>query len=51
MYDRYTKSIKAYLELKVRPLLEPLSGQELLKELQLRWTNHQVMVKWMQRFF
>ena len=51
LYDRYTKNIKDYLEQQVRPLLEPLSGQDLLKELQLRWTNHQVMVKWMQRFF
>ena len=35
----------------MRPKLESLSGEELLIELQLRWTNHQVMVKWMQRFF
>ena len=51
LYDRYTKSIRGYLEQQVRPRLEPLSGHDLLKELQLRWTNHQVMVKWMQRFF
>ena len=51
LYDKYTKSIKNYLETQVRPKLESLSGEELLIELQLRWTNHQVMVKWMQRFF
>ena len=51
LYDRYTKSIKNYLEAEVRPRLEPLNGEELLKELQLRWKNHQVMVRWMQRFF
>ena len=51
LYDRYTKSIRNYLCQQVRPRLEPLSGQDLLVELQLRWTNHQVMVKWMQRFF
>ena len=47
LYDRYTKSIRSYLEKQVRPRLEPLSGQDLLVELQLRWANHQVMVKWM----
>ena len=47
LYDRYTKEIKGYLEQQVRPRLEPLSGIELLKELELRWQNHQVMVRWM----
>ena len=51
LYDRYTKSIRAYLEEQVRPRLDPLQGPELLKELELRWSNHLVMVKWMQRFF
>ena len=51
LYDRYTKSIRGYLETQVRPRLENLNGQDLLKELDLRWRNHQVMVKWMQRFF
>ena len=51
LYDRYTKSIKAYLEEQVRPRLEPLSGPALLKELELRWANHLIMVRWMQRFF
>ena len=51
LYDRYTKSIREYLETQVRPMLETKSGHDLLQELQLRWTNHQVMVKWMQRFF
>ena len=51
LYDRYTKSIKEYLESQVRPKLETKGGQDLLQELQHRWTNHQVMVKWMQRFF
>ena len=51
LYDRYSKSIKAYLENEVRPRLEPLNGPALLKELDLRWSNHLVMVRWMQRFF
>jgi len=51
LYDRYTKSIRAYITQQVLPRLEPLHGQDLLKELELRWANHLVMVKWMQRFF
>ena len=33
LYDRYTKSIRNYLETQVRPKLETKSGQELLEEL------------------
>jgi cullin 1 len=39
------------LEKQVKPRLQNLEGEELLKELDLRWRNHQVMVRWMQRFF
>lgn len=51
LYKRYTQSISEYLEKEVRPRLESLSGEILLKELHLRWENHKVMVRWMQRFF
>ena len=51
LYTRYTKSIADYLEKEVRPRLESLEGEALLVELDLRWKNHQIMVKWMQRFF
>ena len=51
LYDRYTKSICSYLEREVMPRLQDLSGEPLLVELELRWRNHQVMVRWMQRFF
>lgn len=33
------------------PKLEKLSGENLLKELDIRWRNHQVFVRWMQKFF
>lgn len=51
LYERYTNSIRSYLDTQVRPRLEHLAGQELLRELDLRWKNHQIMVRWMQRFF
>ena len=51
LYDRYTKSIASYLEREVMPRLQDLSGETLLVELELRWGNHQVMVKWMRHFF
>ena len=51
LYDRYTKSIASYLEREVMPRLQDLSGEPLLVELELRWGNHQVMVKWMRHFF
>ncbi len=37
LYERYTKSIREYLQTQVRTRLEPLTGSDLLKELQLRW--------------
>ena len=51
LYDRYTKSIASYLDREVTPRLQDLTGEQLLVELELRWRNHQIMVKWMQRFF
>lgn len=51
LYKRYTESIKEYLARDVVPRLEGLAGAPLLVELELRWRNHQVMTRWMQRFF
>lgn len=31
--------------------MESLQGSDLLKQFELHWKNHQVMVRWMQRFF
>ena len=31
--------------------LEKLYGQELLIKLDKKWADHQIMVKWMQKFF
>jgi cullin 1 len=35
----------------VKKDLEKLYGQELLIKLDKKWTDHQIMVKWMQKFF
>lgn len=51
LYKRYTESIKDYLTRNVVPQLTDLTGAPLLQALDLRWRNHQVMVRWMQRFF
>jgi cullin 1 len=51
LYKRYTDSIKDYLQRDVRPKLDNLTDEALLKELDLRWRNHKVMVRWMQKFF
>jgi cullin 1 len=34
-----------------KPALKDKTGLELLKELNLRWNNHKIYVKWMDRFF
>jgi len=31
--------------------MKKLNGPELLKQLTLRWADHEVMVNWMQKFF
>lgn len=39
------------METNVKADLEQLKGQELLVELNKRWKNHEVMVKWMKLLF
>jgi len=51
LYGRYTDSIKVYLEANVRKDLEQMHGTELLAELNKRWADHEIMVKWMRAFF
>ena len=51
LYGKYTESIKQYLEENVKSDLEKLYGQELLIKLDKKWADHQIMVKWMQKFF
>ena len=51
LYKRYTESIQNYLIKDVMPKLVGLTDGPLIIELELRWRNHQVMIRWMQRFF
>lgn len=56
LYQKYSDSIKLYLERDVLPELQKLAqredgGEELLEKLHVKWANHGIMVRWMQRFF
>jgi len=54
LYTKHGETIKTYLTNKVLPALREKSGQGgpiLLKELQYRWSNHQLMNKWLMKFF
>jgi cullin 1 len=51
LYKRYTESIQKYLSEQVVPLLLNCEGSILLKELEVRWRNHQIMVRWLKAFF
>lgn len=51
LYKRYTEEFADFIKREVLPSLEQLSGETLLKELDIRWRKHQVFVRWMQRFF
>lgn len=54
LYQRHGETIERYLRNKVLPALNDRSGQGgtiLLKELKKRWTNHQIMNKWLKKFF
>lgn len=54
LYQRHGETIVNYLDTKVLPALRYKASQGgtiLLNELQLRWSNHQIMNKWMTKFF
>lgn len=51
LYDRHENMFKEYLLTKVLPPMEQASGVPLLKELRTRWANHNIMNKWMFKFF
>ena len=51
LYKRYTESIVTYLSEQVVPLLVNLSSAQLLNQIELRWRNHQIMVRWLKNFF
>jgi len=54
LYQKHGETIKNYLIQTVLPALREKSGQGgpiLLRELQYRWSNHQLMNKWLMKFF
>ena len=54
LYQRHGDTIEQYLTTHVLPALRDKMGKNsniLLKELHHRWTNHQIMNKWLKKFF
>lgn len=51
MYAKHTQAIKDYLNKNVVEELKKQNGPELLVMLNKRWTDHVIMVDWMQKFF
>lgn len=54
LYQRHGETIERYLTSNVLPALRDKTGQGgtiLLTELQNRWINHQIMNKWLKKFF
>jgi cullin 1 len=51
LYQKYTQSIKDYLNNNVVDELKRQNGPELLIILNKRWADHEITVNWMQKFF
>ena len=54
LYQRHGETIENYLRTTVLPALSAKSGEGgtiLLTELQHRWSNHEIMNRWLQKFF
>ncbi|XP_057440709.1 cullin-1-like isoform X2 [Lotus japonicus] len=51
LYDKYQEFIDEYLTSTVLPILRKKHDEFLLRELVIRWENHQLMIRWLQRFF
>jgi len=51
LYRRYGEAMNEYVARQVRPALADKTDITLMKELLLRWSNHKIYVKWMERFF
>jgi len=54
LYQRHGETIERYLTTNVLPKLREKTGQGgtiLLSELKHRWQNHQIMNKWLKKFF
>lgn len=51
LYKRYGEAMTTYVQRMVLPALKEKRGIELLREILTRWQNHEIYVKWMDRFF
>jgi cullin 1 len=51
LYTRYGEAMLKYAQRQVLPALRGLKDRALMVELLLRWNNHKIYVKWMDRFF
>jgi len=51
LYRRYGEAMSDYVQRQVLPALREKTDISLMKELSIRWENHKIYVKWMDRFF
>ncbi|KAF8038202.1 hypothetical protein BT93_B0915 [Corymbia citriodora subsp. variegata] len=51
LYDKYRESFEEYITSTVLPSLRQKHDELMLRELVKRWENHNVMVRWLSRWF
>ncbi|GKU86773.1 hypothetical protein SLEP1_g1253 [Rubroshorea leprosula] len=51
LYNKYREAFEEYITSTVLPSLREKHDEFMLRELDKRWSNHKVMVRWLSRFF
>ncbi|KAI3982458.1 hypothetical protein MKX01_006816 [Papaver californicum] len=51
LYEKYIEAFENYINETVLPSLREKHDEFLLRELEKRWINHKIMVRWLSRFF
>ncbi|VFQ68632.1 unnamed protein product [Cuscuta campestris] len=51
LYEKYKEAFDGYINSVVLPSLREKHDEFMLKELVKRWANHNIMVRWLSRFF
>mmetsp|Transcript_4340 Transcript_4340/g.5014 ORF Transcript_4340/g.5014 Transcript_4340/m.5014 type:complete len:742 (+) Transcript_4340:144-2369(+) len=51
LYDRYREAFNEYITECVLPALRHQHDEFILRELNARWENHKIMVRWLSKFF
>ncbi|KAI3982583.1 hypothetical protein MKX01_031322 [Papaver californicum] len=51
LYEKYREAFENYINETVLPSLREKHDEFLLRELEKRWINHKIMVRWLSRFF